>query len=71
MKYELNGTRRQFLGLTTAAGVALFPASAPAFATSEVFMMDLPPASAAIAPFKISIPNAAIKDLKYRLRNAR
>src|ERR1700733_1522565 len=71
MKHELNGTRRQFLGLTTAAGAALFPASAPAFATSEVFMMDLPPASAAIAPFKINIPNAAIKDLKYRPRNAR
>ena len=34
-------------------------------------MMDLPPASAAIAPFKINIPNAAIKDLKYRPRNAR
>ena len=71
MKHELNGTRRQFLGLTTAAGAALFPASAPSFATSEVFMMDLPPASAAIAPFKINIPNAAIKDLKYRPRNAR
>ena len=26
---------------------------------------------AAIAPFKINIPNAAIEDLKYRLRNAR
>jgi hypothetical protein len=64
MKYESNGTRRQFLGLTTAAGAALFGASAPAFAASEVFMMDLPPASDAIAPFKINVPNAAIKDLK-------
>ena len=26
---------------------------------------------AAIAPFKINIPNAAIEDLKYRLRNTR
>jgi pimeloyl-ACP methyl ester carboxylesterase len=34
-------------------------------------MMDLPPASSAIAPFKIDIPNAAIDDLRQRLRNAR
>jgi hypothetical protein len=37
MKHELNGTRRQFLGLTTAAGAALFQASAPAFATRSTF----------------------------------
>jgi hypothetical protein len=56
---SIQGTRRQFLSLTTAAGAALFATSATAFATSEVSMMDLPPASSAIAPFKINIPNAA------------
>jgi hypothetical protein len=33
--------------------------------------MDLPPAPSAIASFKINILNAAIDDLKQRLRNAR
>ena len=68
---SIQGTRRQFLSLTTAAGAALFATSATAFATSEVFMLDLPPASSAIAPLKINIPNAAIDDLKQRLRDTR
>ena len=67
----IQGTRRQFLSLTTAAGAALCATSAIAFATSEVSMMDLPTASSAIAPSKINIPNAAIDDLKQRLRAAR
>jgi pimeloyl-ACP methyl ester carboxylesterase len=67
----LNGTRRQFLGLATAAGAALFATPAPALAASEVFSADLPLTSAAITPWKINIPNAAIDDLKQRLRNAR
>ena len=59
---SLQGTRRQFLSITTAAGAALFATSATAFATSEVSMMDLLPASSAIAPLKINMPNAAIDD---------
>ena len=68
---SIQGTRRQFLSLTTAAGAALFATCATAFATGEVSIMDLPPASSAIAPFKINIPNAALDELKQRVRNAR
>jgi epoxide hydrolase len=71
-KLGSNGTRRQFLGLATATSTALLAATAPTFAArSRASGLELPPASAAITPWKINIPDAALHDLKHRLGSAR
>ena len=66
-----DGTRRQFFGLTTAAGAALLATTAPTFAAGEAYMLEFPPVSTAITPWNIKIPQAALDDLKHQLRNTR
>ena len=66
-----SGTRRQFFGLTGAVGATLIAPTAPAPAASEAKMFAPPPASAAVTPWKIDIPQADLNCLKQRLRKAR
>ena len=66
-----SGTRRQFFGLTAAAGATLITPADPALAASEAQMFTPPPASAAVTPWKIGIPEGDLDDLRHRLRSAR
>ncbi|WP_313606546.1 alpha/beta fold hydrolase [Rhizobium sp.] len=67
---DVDPSRRLFLGAAAAASVFAVAGHAAAAAPSNSGV-QLPPATDAIAPFKVKIEAAAIDDLRARLRAAR
>lgn len=67
---DVDPSRRLFLGAAAAASVFAVAGHAAA-AASSTGGVQLPPATDAIAPFKVKIEAAAIDDLRARLRAAR
>src|SRR5258707_15638564 len=58
-------SRRGLLAL--AAGAVLSPAIGPSEALAQPTAFELPKATESVEPFKVSVPQSAIADLKRRL----
>src|SRR6267154_1164474 len=62
-------SRRGLLAL--AAGAVLSPAIGPSEALAQPTAFQLPKATESVEPFKVSVPQSAIDDLKRRLASTR
>src|SRR5260370_34275704 len=67
---DSNGPSRRELLLLADGAVSATVAGAPA-AAAQAASMVVPPATAAVSPFSISLPQTAIDDLRHRLDSTR
>lgn len=64
-------TRRGMLKVSAGAGAVALPLGLPAAAVAEPATLELPPATDAITPFRLHVPEIALVDLRRRLAATR